>query len=165
MFRRGRISFKNCNIWLHILLLILLQPMVGATFEAITTQEGLILVQDSKDGQKSAMGHPEGDRNPFMWPPELIEKHRKLEDNNVKQIFEQLQLTGIIWDETEPMAIIDDTLVREGEWVNGVRVRTIFRNEVLLEQNSQHHFIKFEELLELENFDASSEKQTGGSNG
>lgn len=43
-----------------------------------------------------------------------------------------MALNGIVWDEKAPSAIINDTIVRVGEEINGKRVMDIQKNKVTL---------------------------------
>ncbi len=48
-----------------------------------------------------------------------------------------LHLSGILWDETNPTAIINDEIVAVGGEINGKRVVEIKRDKVILEADGQ----------------------------
>ncbi len=62
-------------------------------------------------------------------------------DENEKPMEEPVQapgwvLGGILWDETNPSAVINKKIVRHGDIVNGARVVKINKNLVTLEKDS-----------------------------
>lgn len=54
-----------------------------------------------------------------------------------------LRLEGIVWDETQPMAMINGRIVEEGDKIEGVRVVKILKTAVEIEKDGQHYSIKY----------------------
>lgn len=77
-------------------------------------------------------------RNPFQFPPK-----KEVEKTDVGK----LNLTGIIYDETSPVAVINDIIVHEGDEIEGVKVIKIETEEVLLEEEGESYTL---ELLKRE---------------
>jgi hypothetical protein len=48
---------------------------------------------------------------------------------------DELALTGILYSEDKPLAIIDGKIVKEGDIIHGVKVANIYKNEVEFEKN------------------------------
>jgi len=59
----------------------------------------------------------------------------------------QLVLKGIAWDETEPLALINDLLVKEGDAIEGARIVKIDFDRVTVQYRSKKFVIK---LIEWE---------------
>lgn len=59
-------------------------------------------------------------RNPFLLEPAAV------------NVFEKLVLNGILWDEKEPMAIINDEVVKIGDKAGGSTIVGITQNKVIL---------------------------------
>lgn len=64
-------------------------------------------------------------RDPFQFPPKKKIKKLGVED---------LNLTGIIYDEKSPIAVINDAIVHEGGEMEGVKVIEIRRESVVIER-------------------------------
>ena len=77
-------------------------------------------------------------RDPFQFPPKKYIK---------KTDFEGLNLTGIIYDEESPVAVINDVIVKKGDVVEGVTVLEIRRESVVLEKEDKSYTL---ELLKWE---------------
>lgn len=162
LFRSAHKIFSPTIISCIIALLLL--PSVIYAFGTENSDEGVLLVREPAGTSSAQSNIEEPGRNPFSWSSEIRASFQKSEEEEIESIFELLHLSGIMWDETLPIAIINDIVLKEGEEINGIVVRGIFRNEVLLEHGDQHHFLKFKELFDLDNRGMLSEKTAGGLN-
>ncbi len=54
-----------------------------------------------------------------------------------------LALEGIVWDKTEPMAMINGKIVEEGDKIEGVRIVKILKTTVEIEKEGKHYSIKY----------------------
>jgi len=151
---------KNANLhsmWcraggcLLLLGLSLAYPCLGWSFEVVETPEGQVLLQDVRQEEKKPGLSREGERDPFNWARVLVEQHREKSRPTGESLFQGLQLSGIFADTKMPLAIIDDTVLHEGDIIKGAVVRSIARDEVLLERENEYHTLRFTELLELKN--------------
>lgn len=68
-------------------------------------------------------------RDPFVKAPERKEKEGTI----------GLTLEGIIWDETNPQAIINNEIVTIGDKINGLEVVEIKKDEVTLTDGKTQH--------------------------
>ncbi len=84
-------------------------------------------------------------RDPFNWPPELLAQ-LGTRDPEEKAFVENLVLSGVIWDEVRPMAVINNVLLKEGELLGDVVVRKIFKESVVVERDAAQHVLLFEDL-------------------
>lgn len=50
-----------------------------------------------------------------------------------------LRLTGIVWDEKSPAAIINGVLVRKGDMIDGKEVKDITRNSVTVKEGDKEY--------------------------
>lgn len=57
-------------------------------------------------------------------------------------------LKGIIWDSQRPFAIIADTVVVEGDYIDNKKVIRIDKNSVTLDNNGKEEVLRLEELHE-----------------
>ncbi|MBU1147881.1 MAG: hypothetical protein KKD11_05950 [Candidatus Omnitrophica bacterium] len=53
--------------------------------------------------------------------------------------FEGLAVNGIMWDEDNPLAIINDDVVKVGDMLGGLKVVEITKTSVVMEQNGERH--------------------------
>lgn len=54
-----------------------------------------------------------------------------------------LVLSGIIWEEEKPIALINDQLLMEGEAIGDFKVVKIMRDEVILARGAERFILKF----------------------
>ena len=57
-------------------------------------------------------------------------------------------LKGIAWDETEPLALINDLVVKEGDTIQGARIVKIDFDQVTVQYRSKKFVIKLIEWKE-----------------
>lgn len=126
-----------------------LHPCQAFSFEVVDTPEGQVLVQDSLPEEKKPGLPTDSERDPFNWAQVLVDQRREKSRPDPELLFKDLQLSGIFWDDKMPLAIIDDVVVRQGEIVKGAVVRTISRDEVMLERDNQYHTLRLSEMFEL----------------
>jgi len=82
----------------------------------------------------------QGRRDPFLLP--VKEKKKSLPVQPPK-----LVLKGIAWDETEPLALINDLLVKEGDAIQGAKIVKIDFDQVVVRYGTKKFVIK---LIEWE---------------
>jgi hypothetical protein len=86
-------------------------------------------------------------RDPFNWSTRQANLFRKMaEDSQLEQDI-NINLTGIIWDSDNPLAVLNNRIVAEGDMVEGMLVVDIYPEEVLLQQKNILHTLKFNPLL------------------
>jgi len=69
-------------------------------------------------------------RNPFV----LGGKRLRWKE---KEGTQTLRLTAIVWDEVQPMAVINDEVLTLGEEINGFKVISIDKEKVVLEKDGE----------------------------
>ena len=138
------------------LVLIVFWSTTALSFESIETEEGAVLQKEDRITADDYGILTQNVRDPFNWDPLVLKKNRVQARQNNDPLFWDFQLSGILWDEKSPIAIIDETMLKEGDMVKGAVVRAIYRDEVLLEQENEYHTLRFKELYEL-----SSEGKSG----
>ena len=77
-------------------------------------------------------------RDPFLLPAE--EKRKSI----LREEVASFSLSGIVWKEGTPLALIDDYIVREGDTIEGYTVAKIAQDKVILEEAGK----KYELFLE-----------------
>ena len=138
------------------LVLIVFWSTTAWSFESVETEEGAVLQKEDRITADDYGILTQNVRDPFNWDPLVLKKNRVQARQNNDPLFWDFQLSGILWDEKSPIAIIDETMLKEGDMVKGAVVRAIYRDEVLLEQENEYHTLRFKELYEL-----SSEGKSG----
>jgi|GEM_PF-1080308 len=78
-------------------------------------------------------------RDPFNWSREQISLFKSREPREKSNSIGGLTLSGIIWDKSNPQAVINDHLVTKGETVNDAVIRQILKDLVVFEQNGISH--------------------------
>lgn len=112
----------------------------------ISSEGGKVLVFDEQEQQKRSMFVDEQTRDPFNWAPSILAKYKKGYSKPVTGRSDQLQLSGILWNSYMPVAVIDGSLVGEGEKLGDSYVVEIEPERVLLQQGSEQIVLVFEEL-------------------
>jgi len=77
----------------------------------------------------------EGRRDPFLLPVKKKEKSLPVQPP-------KLVLKGIAWDETEPLALINDLLVKEGDTIQGARIVKIDFDRVAVRYGTKKFVIE-----------------------
>lgn len=72
-------------------------------------------------------------RNPFLLP------QREKEKSILREEGFSFSLSGIVWKEGAPLALIDDYIVRKGETLEGYTVANITQDRVILEQDGKKY--------------------------
>jgi len=83
-------------------------------------------------------------RDPFNWSDELIEQHLA-RTRGMQELFAGLELSGIVWDPQTPLAIINQTLVKQGGNVENATVVRISKDSVLLAREGALHTLNFQQ--------------------
>ena len=65
-----------------------------------------------------------------------------LKSDNPSLTYEDLSLTGIMWEEKNPVAVINDQICQKGDTVLGFQVVAITPSEVVLMKGSEKHVLK-----------------------
>ena len=90
---------------------------------------------------------PDLARDPFNWPPEQIARFRELDRGKRSGLFAGLNLTGIIWDQRKPLAVINGKMVGVGEWIKGAEVKKIHKESVVLRKDGANFTLEFQPLI------------------
>lgn len=125
----------------------LVAPHEVWSLDVVTTPDGPVFVKTvvAKESRKQEKRI----RDPFKWSDEVLQQNESQEVEK-KDYFKDFKLSGIIWDVKLPFAVIDDTLLGEGDEIKGVTVKAIFKDEVVLEKDNVYHSLAFEELFNLQ---------------
>lgn len=83
-----------------------------------------------------------GKRSPFS-PPGFVPETGTTGD--ISELDIPLQVTGIIWDDNNPFAMINDKIVKKGDMVSGALVSDIKKDEVILKINDKKFVLKIKE--------------------
>ena len=78
-------------------------------------------------------------RDPFNWSREQISFFKSQEPREKSNSIGGLTLSGIIWDKTNPQAVVNDRLVTKGETVGDSVIKQILKDLVVFEQNGISH--------------------------
>jgi hypothetical protein len=130
-----------------------MQVHAGAAFgyEVIGSKDGSILLRKPvRDDRSMIVTTAQPARDPFNWAGDALVINREQSPRSDDAIFANIHLSGILFDEKMPLAIIDDSLVKEGDIISGVVVRSISQNEVVVEHEQQLHTLRFSELFSLD---------------
>jgi type II secretory pathway component PulC len=100
----------------------------------------------------------QGDRDPFS-----LQKGKKEEGKKTASgIFETFTLKGILWDYQKPLAIVNGEVVKEGDMMEGVKIKQIEPNYVVLEAEGEEKVLFIEEIkVKQENKKIKMEGENG----
>lgn len=105
----------------------------------------MLLLEKKEQAGKKSMTTPK--RDPFNWSSAVISTLVDQHGSLVASAFKELTLSGIVWNSKTPLAIIDDTLLEEGDVINGVYVIDIQPDSVLLQKGNEQYLLEYEELV------------------
>jgi hypothetical protein len=86
-------------------------------------------------------------RDPFNWPAAQVAKFKSYDKKNSANFFAGLLLTGIIWDQKKPLAVINGKMLGVGDIINGAKVRKIHKESVLLQKYGTNYTLEFEPVI------------------
>lgn len=139
------------NLFLHLSILLvcsnLLVPSSVFAMKAVNGDNGKVLLLEVKKERKNVDVTGIQVRDPFNWSPEVVQKYKAVFDQMVADTFKGLVLSGIIFNQNIPMAIINRKLVRVGDMLGDIHVVEISRNSVVLKKGIEEHTLNFEELI------------------
>ena len=136
-------------VFLFIGILFIAGSALG--YDVVSSGDGVILARYPEQAERrAAKAAGQSMRDPFNWAADAMVISRVQIERSDDGVFASLRLNGILFDEKMPLAIIDDSLVKEGEAVSGVVVKAIYRNEVVVEHEKQLHTLRFSELFSLD---------------
>lgn len=67
---------------------------------------------------------------------------KKLEPEKSKLDFFNLVLTGVLWEEGEPTALINGQILKTGDTISGYEIEEIRKDEVILIKETEKHVLK-----------------------
>lgn len=108
----------------------------GSIKEAAPQKIDIIQDKEKEEAQRKRMALP-WSRDPFMAQGKLAKKGPSRP--------EALALSGIIWDEKKPAAIINDNIVSVGDEIQGKKVIKIEKNKVILQEDGEEYILRLEE--------------------
>lgn len=82
-------------------------------------------------------------RNPFIWPVRERSKLEQLENNNMVDPFAELTLHGIITVNDTLVVIINNTQLQKGDTIDGIMVREITADSVVLATRKTRRTLRF----------------------
>lgn len=82
-------------------------------------------------------------RNPFVWPADLKARLELLDGAPRPDPYEDLVLNGIIWSSPNPVVIINNTELRTGETIDGIKIKEITRDSVVLATQKTRRTLRF----------------------
>ena len=90
---------------------------------------------EKKEKLEKMLVYHEGRRDPFLLPVKMREKSLPPQPP-------KLVLKGIAWDKTEPLALINDLVVKEGDTIEGARILKIDFDRVTVRYRSKKFTFK-----------------------
>ncbi len=134
----GILTFAFCT-------LLLCPPVIA--MKTVDGGQGQMLLLEAKEEKQNIRVTGAQVRDPFNWTPEVMAAYRAKFSEYAATVFSELNLSGIIWNAEKPMAIIDNTLLREGEKIKDIEVVLIGKNSVLLRKGTEQYTLELEKLI------------------
>ncbi|MBU0482355.1 MAG: hypothetical protein KKG47_14780 [Proteobacteria bacterium] len=98
-------------------------------------------------------------RDPFIWPLEQLRKFDERDEGSKKDPFADFKLNGILWTGREPVAIINNKPLRQGETIDGARVQSIEKDSVILANRKTSRTLRFPDpFIELKKENSGGKK-------
>lgn len=121
-------------------------PQVSGAFSSMEGENGNLLILE-KEEAKAIHLNPNRSGDPFNWSPEIMRDYYDTFLPEGEDGVLDFHLSGIIWDAYEPMAVIEEQLLGEGDVIEGVQVVQINRNSVFLRKGAERYTLHFKEFL------------------
>lgn len=81
-------------------------------------------------------------RNPFQKPSTKDKEIKKLVRRRIEEVSKpRIVVKGIMWDEQNPAAIINDEVVYEGTFISGYKIIKIEPDRVIVNYNGKKHVL------------------------
>ena len=125
------------------LLLITMVAVILICRSAIAQDKELSLQQKRQQAimQRSLPSDIYGRKDPFA-PITGREGRRSMRDG--------IELEGIMWDASQPLAVINGVILHEGETIRGKKILRIERDRVILGEDGDQFILRLGEMLKTE---------------
>ncbi|MFZ5774318.1 MAG: hypothetical protein ACOY3Z_02375 [Thermodesulfobacteriota bacterium] len=90
---------------------------------------------------------PVPERDPFNWSREQISLFKSQAHREASNSVAGLTLTGILWDEKKPLAVINNTIVGKGDAINDTTIQEVRRDLVIFDQAGIRYTLWLEPIL------------------
>jgi hypothetical protein len=137
---------------LGVLLAGLIMPALAAvpvsaepvTAEVLVIRPEYLPFEALNDAKATTRG-----RNPFVWGDAQADRIARLAESSAVDPFMNLKLSGIIWTSNDPVVIINKRQLRAGETIDGVTVREITKDAVVLAAREARRTMRFPDPVVL----------------
>ena len=123
--------------------LILAAPTAIPVSAESTTAEVLLIRPEYLSDEAPSDTKADRHRNPFVWGEAQAARVAKQAMTSKVDPFMNLKLSGIIWTSNDPVVIINKRQLRVGERIDGVMVREISKDAVVLATREAHRTMRF----------------------
>lgn len=86
-------------------------------------------------------------RDPFNWSREQINFFKSQTPREASNSIAGLTLTGILWDDKKPLAVINNAIVGKGDTINDTTILEVRRELVTIEQAGIRYTLWLEPVL------------------
>ncbi|MDF1578197.1 MAG: hypothetical protein P1P81_07120 [Desulfobulbales bacterium] len=128
-------------------IVFLLAPILaGSALAMPDSEEPLTLVIRPgllPDAPAAAGDFPVPTRNTFIWPADQKARLEEFDGGPRLDPYEDMALHAIIWDSTAPVVIINNKELRTGDTIDGIKVRGITRDSVVLATKKTRRTLRF----------------------
>lgn len=120
-----------------------------------TAKGSKIVGQESSGGKENLSGlisyrdimaksQPSKSLSELTYDPFSLIRGNRLDSTNLSTI----KLGGILWDEKIPLAIINDSILREGDSIDGLKIERIEKGKVTLIKGDETYVLEVQEKTE-----------------
>lgn len=138
------LSARACVAALGMAVLALLLPSPSTAGESIPVATVRLerMAPFLEHGETTAPG-----RDPFNWSREQINYFKSRSPREASNSIAGLTLTGILWDDKKPLAIINNAIAGVGDTVNDSVIKEVRRDLVIIEQAGIRYTLWLEPVL------------------
>lgn len=143
-------AYRWSLLWMPLVGLFL-TPLIAApvsaepvTAEVMVIRPEYLPAETLLDAKK-----PNSGRNPFAWGAAQAGRIARQAETSGVDPFLNLKLSGIIWSNNDPVVIINKRQLRAGEIIDGVTVREIAKDAVVLAVRDTRRTMRFPDPVVL----------------
>lgn len=140
-------SYRHLRIYTICIILLMLGLTSAYAMRAVEGDGGKVLLLEEKEERRSVLATGVQVRDPFNWPQEVLFQYQEKFAEYAASVFSELVLSGIIWNNEKPLAIIDNRVLSEGDQIREIMVVEINRDSVLLQKGMELYTLEFNEQI------------------
>jgi len=137
---KKKIEFLIIGVLIFLFLIFSIRAILRVTHSKPSVNEKILSEKVSEEQKKESYNYPtlkaklNLEVKNLTWRRDPFFRNKYVSDVFEEEVseIENLYLTGIIWDEENPVAVISDEIVKENQTIGKLKVKRIYKDSVIL---------------------------------